>query len=131
MLTGDFTYEFAVFPLAGKWRQADLHRQALAYNYPVVFTSGQPGAGTLGATVQPLAFASEHILLSALYLDSGQVYARLFNCGGERGDTSVSCLEGKASLQTTDLLGRGEQPAPNPLSFQPWQFRTIRVTPQR
>jgi hypothetical protein len=129
MLTGDFTYEFAVFPFAGKWRQADLHRQALAYNYPVVFTSGQPGAGALGATVQPLAFASEHILFSALYPDRGQVYARLFNCSGEGGETSVSCLEGKASLQTTDLLGRGEQPAPNPLPFQAWQFRTFRVTP--
>ena len=131
MLTGDFTYEFALFPFAGDWRQADLHRQALGYNYPVVFTTGQPGVGRLGDTVQPLAFTSEHILLSALYPDNGRVYARLFNCGGEGAETSISCLEGKAPLQTTDLLGHGEQPAPNPLSFHPWQFRTFRVEPAR
>jgi alpha-mannosidase len=127
MLTGDFTYEFALFPFAGEWRQADLHRQALAYNFPLVLTSGQPGDGTLGATVQPLSFTSDLILLSALYPDNGQVYARLFNCGGAGEATSISCLEGKARLQMTDLLGRGDQPAPTPLSFQPWQFRTLRV----
>jgi hypothetical protein len=128
MLTGDFTYEFALFPFTEKWQQADLHRQALAYNFPVVFTAGQPGSGTLGATIRPVAFASEHILLSALYADKGQVYGRLFNCGGEGAETSIACLEGRASLETTDLLGRGDQPAPSPLSFQPWQFRTFRVT---
>ena len=59
MLTGDFIYEFAVFPFAGEWRQADLHLHELAYNFPVVCASGQPGAGRLGNTLQPLATGSD------------------------------------------------------------------------
>jgi hypothetical protein len=129
MLTGDFTYEFAVAPFAGEWRQAELHRHALDYNFPVVFASGQPGAGTLGDTVQPLALGSGHILLSALYPENGQVYARLFEYAGQIGETSITCRNGQARLQMTDLLGHGEQPASNPIALHAWQFRTIEVEP--
>ena len=118
MLTGDFTYEFAVAPFAGEWRQAELHRHALAYNFPVVCASGQPGAGKLGDTVQPLGLGSENILLSALYPENGQVYARLFDYSGQSGETSINCPHGQPRLQTTDLLGHGEQRASNPIALQ-------------
>ena len=39
MLMGDFAYEFAVAPFAGEWRQAELHRHALAYDFPAVCAS--------------------------------------------------------------------------------------------
>ena len=129
MLTGDFIYEFAVAPFASEWRQADLHRHALAYDFPVVCASGQPGTGTLGDTLQPLATGSDNVLLSALYPENGQVYARLFDYSGQSGETSITCQHGQTRLQMTDLLGHGEQPASNPIALHAWQFRTIKVQP--
>ena len=44
MLSGDFEYEFALYPFTGKWADADLHRHALEYNFPPVGLAA-PGAG--------------------------------------------------------------------------------------
>jgi hypothetical protein len=128
-LTGDFVYEFALEPFTGDWRQADLHRKALAYNFPPISTAGPPGAGTLGETVQPLALGSENVLLTALYPDNGQVYGRLFEFCGRSGESLVTCQKGKARLALTDLFGREEQPVSERIAFRPWQFRTLRIEP--
>jgi len=32
----DFEYEFALYPFTGPWTDADLHRRAVEYNFPLV-----------------------------------------------------------------------------------------------
>ena len=129
MLTGDFTYEFALYPFRGDWPAADLQRRALAYNFPLVQTQGPPGDGSLGNLFQPWRLGSDHILLSALYPARGQVYARLFEDQGRPGETAITARNGSLRLQATDLLERGDETASNPLRFHPWQFRTFRIDP--
>ncbi len=127
MLSGDFSYDFAIYPFTGEWRQADLHRQAIAYNFPAVFTSGPPGAGQLGAEVQPIEIASDRVLLSALYSEGGKILARLYECEGRDQNATLTRRDRPALLKATDLLGRGDEAVKNPIAFHPWQFRTLRI----
>jgi len=129
MLDGEFTYEFALLPFNGGWREADLHRRAIAYNFPVVVTSGKQGAGNIADSLHPLDVGSGEVLLSALYPESGQVYARLFEYRGQNTETVFGYRNGKAELSTTDLLGQTGQPVSGPIKFRPWQFRTLKIKP--
>ena len=127
MLNGDFTYEFALWPFTGDWRQADLHRRALEYNYPVVSLAGTPGPGTLGEEVQPLEPAPDNIILSAFYPEAGRVLARFYECQG-RADTAPLSFAGPHSrFQTVDLLGRTQPGPQTPQLMQPCQIRTVRL----
>lgn len=119
MLNGDYAYEFAVHPFTGEWRQADLHRQAIAYNFPAVSATGKPGGGALGETVQPLELGSENVILSALYPENGGVFARLYECAGRHGETSIAYRGGTARVLPSDLLGRVGEPLSNPPAFHP------------
>jgi alpha-mannosidase len=127
MLTGDFSYEFAVEAFSGDWRQADLHRKAVAYNFPVVSTCEGPGSGKLGEVLQPLELGSDSIMVSALYPQGGRAYVRLFGYSGRSAETLIAYRGGGARFKATDLLGRGDQLAASPVSFRPWQFQTLRI----
>ena len=127
MLTGNFSYEFAVEPFAGEWRRADLHRRALAYNFPVLSACGEPGSGKLGETVQPLALASQDIMVSALFPEGGHAYVRLFDYAGRAAETPMEYRSGSARFEITDLMGRDMEPASNPIRLHPWQFQTLRI----
>jgi len=131
MLTGDFAYEFALEPFRGAWREADLHRKALAYNFPVVCICGRPGSGKLGEVLQPLEVGPDGVMVSALYPQDGQAYVRLFDYCGRSVDASISYRGGGARFETTNLLGEGAQVASSPISFRPWQFQTLRIEPLR
>jgi alpha-mannosidase len=127
MLTGDFTYEFAAEPFVGKWRAADLHRKAMAFNFPFLSTCGNPGSGKLGDTLQPLEVGSDDVLISALYPENGRAFVRLFEFSGQSGRSSIAYGNGGAEFRMTDLLGHGDQLASGPISFRPWQFQTLRI----
>jgi hypothetical protein len=130
MLEGDFNYEFAIEPFTGGWRAADLHRLALAYNFPVVVTTDRPGSGTFGEALQPLSTGAENVLVSALYPEDGQAWLRLFEFRGQPGETSITLQNAEASLRATDLLGRSAEAPSNPIALAPWQFRTFQLRPQ-
>ncbi len=125
MLNGDFTYEFAVWPFTGKWEQADLHRRALEYNFPAVSVAGQPGQGTFGSDVRPVETGSDNVILSALYPEAGRLLARLYEYQGRPGEAPVVVHQRDTRLHAVDLLGRNAQSATSPLSFKPWQVRTV------
>ncbi len=131
MLDGDFTYEFALFPFSGDWRQADLHRRALEFNFPVVDICTPPSAGPLGSEVHPLEIGSENVILSALYPEQGHVFARLYECAGREGRAPCAARQGEVVLQAVDLMGRNPQRVTAPLTFQPWSIRTVQVVPVR
>jgi hypothetical protein len=125
ILSGDFTYEFAMLPFAGPWQAADLHRNAVAYNFPAIFTCGTAGDGTWGGTFQPIRMEAGHVLLSALYVRNGRLIARMYE-GSGRAETARLRIEGGADLRETDLRGMGNSTVSDAFDFRPWQIRTIR-----
>jgi len=129
MLNGDFTYEFALCPFAGDWREADLHRRALEYNFPCVSLCTAPGNGRLGDTVRVLDTPSSDVIISALYNEGGRTYLRMYEHLGREVRTSLNYLLGRARLTDVDLAGREIKPITEPLVFRSWQIRTLRIDP--
>ena len=127
MLRSDFRHEFAFYPFLGEWKEADLHRKALASYLPSVSVSGKPGKGSLGNEVRLIELDSQNVILSALYSQDGKIYARMYECQGRSGSALLAYRRGSAQLHEVNLLGGEEGPAANPLSFQSWQIRTFRV----
>ena len=130
MLNGDFAYQFALYPAAGDWGQADLHRRALEYNFPCVGVCHDPGNGPLDADVQLLDVSSPGVVLSALTAKGRHVYARLYEYRGREGECSLEYLKGPAQLTEVDLGGREIKPVSSAITLDPWQFKTIRIDPR-
>lgn len=129
MLNGEFAYEFALYPFSGDWKEADLHRHALEYNFPCVGVCTAPGDGRLGKEVTLLKADSSDVIVSALYHNGKGSYVRMYEYQGREANASLDYLAGKARLTDVDLAGRQGQAVSGSLTFQPWQIRTIRIDP--
>jgi hypothetical protein len=127
MLTGEYSYEFSLYPFAGDWRKADLHRRALEYNFPAPFVKGAPGTGPWGDELRLLDVTSENVILSSLYSQGGKTYARMYEYQGRSGTAQVRYLRSRARLKEVDLLGNGDTEVSESLAFRPWQIRTLRI----
>ncbi len=137
MLNGDFSYEFAVYPFAGDWRTADLHRQALQYNFPCVSVCTAAGNDRLGSEFRWLEAGSTNVLVSALYSKQGKSYVRMYEYQGRESRASLKYLPGKARLTEVNLAEgpgfagtqRDSRTVSESLVFRPWQIRTIGIEP--
>jgi len=129
MLNGDFTYEFALYPFAGDWREADLHRHALEYNFPCVGVCIAPGDGRLGSKFGSLEAGSPNVVVSALYSKQGKSYVRMYEYQGQQGRALLKYMLGKARLAEVDLAERESKAVSESLVFRPWQIRTVRIEP--
>ena len=127
MLAGDFSFDFAVCPFTGAWQQADLHRRALEYNYPLVPLCCKPGNGQLGHRLCLLKVHSPDALVSAMYTKGGKAYVRLFEYQGKHCRAALEYTTEPADLVEVDLAGRAQHAVSSPIHFRPWQIRTIRL----
>jgi alpha-mannosidase len=128
MLDGSYSYQFALYPFHGSWREADLHREALAYNYPAVYTSGGAGDGKLGEQINTITCDAENVVLSAFYQEQGIPYARFYEAAGEAVDTRLNLFL-SGGLEETDLEGNFIKQTGREVRFTPWQIRTFRIVP--
>lgn len=118
MLYGGTEHEFALLPYLGGWREQDLHRRALAYEYPLGAYPAAPGQD--GPWRDQVTFiemdSGENVLLSALYPEDGSVIARVYEARGEAGYVSLSSpfasVEGEVDLLGGDI---GAYKAPFPV----------------
>lgn len=129
MLEGEFTYEFAVYPFAGDWQEAAVHRMAQEYAYAWPLAVTAPGSGELGREIRlfDLAAPRRDVAFSALYTENGKVLARLFAHGGGQTAATLKCLRRPAKLTELDLAGNALGEAAGSLDFTPWKFRTFRL----
>lgn len=106
MLYGETEHEFAILPYTGSWAEQDLHRKALAYEYPLGIhpvASGQNGPWKDEVTFLKVD-GRENILLSALYPEDGAVIARVYEADGKEGTVSLSSDFAEIDVEV-DLLG--------------------------
>jgi alpha-mannosidase len=127
LLSGEYSYEFALLPFEGRWENADLHRKALNYNFPVITQNTGKGNGALGFNYQPFRINSESVTLSALYTDKGETYLRFFESAGAKDDLHIVYENGTGSFIETDLLENELSPVNSPIRFTPWHIRTFRL----
>ncbi len=125
MLRGKYDYEFALFPYQGNWAGADIHKKAIGYNFPFISYSGDSQNGSLGPQIDIFRINSEQVILSALFVDNGNVYARLYDCSGKPGKVEIKDLIDHSGWIQTDLLGNKENTIDKMIEFGPWQFKTL------
>ena len=125
MLQGTYTYDFALWPFAGQWQEADLHRRALDYNFPLVAAGSAPGSGRLGSLAQPLEADSPGAVVTALYPRDGAPHVRVFEY---RGTPASVQLRGPGDRFTeVDLAGQSKGSISSTLALAPWEIRTVRI----
>jgi len=125
MLSGDFTYEFALYPFSGDWRQADLHRQALDYNFQPIGLQAEAGSGTHGHILQPLSFGESAPVVSALYPRGRDLIIRFFEHQGRTRQVTLQARLKDADLEAANLAEKRLGRASNPLNLTPWQIKTV------
>jgi hypothetical protein len=125
MLQGAFSFDFALWPFAGTWEEADLHRRALEYNFPLIGVGTAPGSGRLGTLFQPIAVDSPGANVSAMFPRDGAVHLRL--CEHRGRPTAVQLRAPSDSLTEVDLAGWHKGKASTSLGLSPWQIRTVRI----
>lgn len=106
MLYGETEHEFVILPYSGGWREQDLHRKALAYEYPL--EACPVASGQAGKWNDEVAFlkveGGENIILSALYPEDGAVIARVYETEGKEGSVSISSAFADVECEV-NLLG--------------------------
>jgi alpha-mannosidase len=127
ILSGEYGFEFALYPFEGPWAEAGLHRRALEYNFPCVAVAGEPGDGSLGGTVALFDIASENVVVSALYTKQVAAYLRLYEYQGRPASVALRYSGGRGRFTETDLRGTAGAAVASPLRFRPWQLRTLRL----
>ncbi len=129
MLTGDFVYEIALHPFTGEWNQADLHKKALEYNFPLCGLVAPAGNGKSGHTICPLTISPSDVVASALFHKQDGLYVRMYEHQGRNSLVSLSYEMSQADMTEVDFTGRELSATSGKLNFKPWQIKTIRITP--
>jgi alpha-mannosidase len=127
MLSGEFAYEFSLWPFEGPWQEAALHRHALEYNMPCSTVGSGPGDGDFGETFQPVTLSSVNVSLSALYEHAGHVYLRLYDHTGQPSAVRLRAWKDQPLTEVNlaeDVLATTQ----NSGAFRPWQIRTFRMS---
>jgi alpha-mannosidase len=125
MLGGKYEYEFAQLPYSGNWNEADIHKKAIAYNFPFISYSCEPQHGTDGPQLEIFRIKSDQVVLSALYVDNGRVYARMYDYSGNPGEAEITDLLDHNGWIETDLLGEKVGEVKKMIEFVPWQIKTL------
>ena len=127
-MKGDYTYEMALYPFTGHWREAGLHKRALEFNYPLIATHAKGGKkGKLGNQWTPLEISSDGAILSALYTHQGETYARFYEYRGKNPSLTGSWLERPIEFTEVDFNHHFEARQGGSFVMTPWQVSTFRI----
>jgi hypothetical protein len=125
MLNGTFDYEFALNPYEGSWKEANIHKKAISYNFPMVTHTSDPHQGTGDPETRIFRINSDRVILSAFFVDGGKVFARVYNCSDEPCDITITDLMDHKGWIETDLQGNKINGVNKNIEFNPWQFKTL------
>jgi hypothetical protein len=128
ILHGAYTYDLGILPFRGRWQEADLHRQALEYNFPCVVQDVTEVEDPLGEIWSPMAAKTQgEVALSALYTKDCRTYARFCEFGGARGSIAFDWMGQPAAFTAVDYREREEGGLGHRILLRPWQVQTVLV----
>jgi len=128
-----YTFEYAVQPHDGDWRQAEIYKQAPEFhNLPIAIPADARGA--LPSEYSFLKISPHNLILSALKKaeDSDGVILRFFETKGEATEAEVELFKAIKRLTLVDLLEReqGELPFEGnrfSLEVKPFEIVTLKL----
>ena len=127
-LYGKYSYEFALYPFQGDWKQADLTKRSLEYAFQTPSVQTIKTSNTMDCELQPLNASLENdVILTALYPNKGGIWARYFKYGELTKSSSVKFNTQNTVLNEIDLDGNILQSGVKDLHLSPWQIKTVKM----
>jgi len=128
-----FTFEYAVQPHDGDWRQAEMYKQAQEFHHlPIAIPADARGA--LPSEYSFLKISPHNLILSALKKaeDSDGVILRFFETKGEATEAEVELFKAIRRLTLVDLLEREQSELPFEgnrfrLEVKPFEIVTLKL----
>ena len=132
MLTGSYTYEFAILPFNGNWKEADLHRKALEYIFQLPTMESKPNQGKLGNDIKTFDVDAENdVILTGLYPEKDKVVARFYKAGDWIPGSSIQFWKEGTRMTETTLDGKLMKDANGKIDFKPWEIKTFQIKLKR
>jgi len=125
MLNGKYQYDLGIMLFQNDWKNADLHRLALEYNFPFVQTTVNIQKQTLGTTWTPYGQKSGDAIMSALYVKNKNLYIRYYEYQGKSTDLSFEWNGKQVSNNTVNLREQEQDSNANQITLKPWQVQTF------
>ena len=132
---------YSIYPHAGDWRRAQVHRRASEYQEPlfcIVDKRGRRAPGpTLPATDSLIQVRPDSVVMTGLYREGDRVVARLYESHGERCQAELVFPFAIAAAAETDFYGerldggKAVSVSAQRLSFAiaPWEVVTLFIRP--
>jgi alpha-mannosidase len=128
------TYDYALVPHEGDWREAELTRRGLEFNQPLWVDSAAPHAGPLPAAASFLSVSDRQIVVSALKRseDGRASVVRLYESAGRPANGVRLALRDGVAADEADLLEAPLRPAVVSrgvltVDFRPFEIKTFRL----
>jgi hypothetical protein len=132
MLTGSYTYEFALLPFNGNWKEADLHRKALEYSFQLPTVESKPNKGKLGNNVATFAVdAEKDVILTGLYPLKDKIIARFYKTCDQLPVTTIRFEKRSTRMSETTLDGKLVKESNGTIDFKPWEIKTFQIQLKR
>lgn len=127
ILEGTFSDEFALLPFGAELSNAQLHKKAVSYSYlPHILTAKGTDDAKKELSLAKLNSESGEVILTALYPENGEIFARFCNYSDDEGIADFSVFTGNAEIET-DLLGNKiSEITDGRLHFRPWEIKTVK-----
>jgi hypothetical protein len=123
-LRGLHAYEYAIAPCASR---LEALRTALDYQLPCLAMAVEASPGPLPPDGSFLTIEPEGIVLTALFRQNGDVYARLWNPSPQERRVSLRSGDDTLRLWPVTLDLRNEGARSNAVQLRPWGIQTVRI----
>ncbi len=131
-LDKELTFHYALVPHTGDWRQAEIYRQGLEFNHPLIVRKANPHAGALAKRWGFLEVSHPNCVVSALKPGKGGVTVlRVYEATGRPASgVKIKFRANVASAHAANLMedrGRELTVTDNTLSFslRPFEIKTF------
>ncbi len=128
-----YTFEYALQPHSGDWRQAEMYKQAQEFHHLPIATQAE-GNGDLAPELSFIEISPNNLILSALKKaeDSDEVILRFFETKGEATLARVEVFREIKRVTLVDLLEREDKEIPFTrrgfiLQVNPFEIVTLKL----
>jgi len=133
-LAKELTFDYALLPHTGDWRDAGVHREGMAFNHPLVVVTAASHRGPLPSQWGLVEIACPGVVVSSLKPgeDGGAVLRMYEATGRPADDVRVRLSAPVASAEEVNLMEDPERELPVSdntlrLDFRPFEIKTVRL----
>ncbi len=128
ILNGTFSSDFAIYPFGADEGDGDIHKKAMAYEYPPMSAYVPCGNGDMTEfSAGQISCDGGEVILTAMYPEEEHLLVRFCNFSDDNSAVTFTPTVGKLTAET-DLLGNVTKAiSDNSLTFTPWEIKTVKI----